>query len=367
MSGTLVFQITKDTITTDLLRLGLDSADAKLGLGTSSPAFPLHVEGDGYIGGDLTILTAARVSSTSSQLVLGKVNTITLSAITPSASRTYTFSDVGANANFAMTEGDQTINGTKTFGGTLVANTLSSNMIPPIGTIVSYNPGYYTATANVGFTVVGPSSNTVAAVNAYLPSNWRVCDGTALINASSPIWNAAGRFLPHLTNNRFIMGSTITGTNFNNSTSVTLTVANLPTHSHSIAHDHGSFNSGDQSQVHTHGIDPPSTDSGSHAGHSHPQLVTNPDPTSGNLSGRHDYVGDSAKMSAYAQGTRTGDAGTHLHSLNIAAFNSGDSSRGHEHPVDVPNITGSSGPVGSGSSFDILPNYLTNFYIIRIF
>jgi len=56
------------------------------------------------------------------------------------------------------------------------AITLNSDIAPPVGTIVAWQGGYYTAAANVGFTDV--LGNTVANVNTYLPSSWRVCDGT---------------------------------------------------------------------------------------------------------------------------------------------------------------------------------------------
>ena len=61
------------------------------------------------------------------------------------------------------------------------------NLSAPVGAIVAYNPGYYTASNNTGFTFVGVGANTVAAVNSYLPSNWRVCDGAALNPAAFSI------------------------------------------------------------------------------------------------------------------------------------------------------------------------------------
>ena len=83
----------------------------------------------------------------------------------------------------------------------------------PVGTIVAYNPGYYTNGTNGGFTVVGPTSNTIADVNAFLNlSGWFVCDGDVVSVGSSPIWNGAGRYLPQLNNSRFLMGSTTAGT-----------------------------------------------------------------------------------------------------------------------------------------------------------
>lgn len=55
------------------------------------------------------------LSSITNQITLGTTNTTTISATAPSASRTYTLADVGADASFVMTESAQTINGTKSF------------------------------------------------------------------------------------------------------------------------------------------------------------------------------------------------------------------------------------------------------------
>jgi hypothetical protein len=65
---------------------------------------------DGALGFDSLTLTAIV-----NQLTLGTGSTITLSAPTPATSVTYTIPDVGANASFVLTEGNQTINGVKSF------------------------------------------------------------------------------------------------------------------------------------------------------------------------------------------------------------------------------------------------------------
>ena len=56
------------------------------------------------------------------------------------------------------------------------------------------------------------ASNSVAGANVYLnPLGWYVCDGTAPSIAASAIWNTVGRYLPNLTDDRFIQGSTTAG------------------------------------------------------------------------------------------------------------------------------------------------------------
>ena len=118
----------------------------------------------------------------------------------------------------------------------------------PIGTIVAFQYGYFTAAANSGYTPVG--TNTVAGVNAIVGgSGWRVCDGSALNLPGSPIYSGAGRYLPNLTDGRFLAGHATAGlaagSNWSTHThtlvaesfasgGTSLTEANLPPHSHSI-------------------------------------------------------------------------------------------------------------------------------------
>ena len=115
--------------------------------------------------------------------------------------------------------------------------------LPPVGSIIAYSPGYFTNGSNAGFTHQMVSANTVAAVNALLNSSgWYVCDGAALNDADSGIFNGAGRYLPNLTDDRFFMGDTVAGgiggANSNNiaHTHTTgnhaLTVGEMPEHFH---------------------------------------------------------------------------------------------------------------------------------------
>lgn len=117
--------------------------------------------------------------------------------------------------------------------------------LPPVGSIIAYSPGYFTNGSNAGFTHQMVSANTVAAVNALLNSSgWYVCDGAALNDADSGIFNGAGRYLPNLTDDRFFMGDTVAGgiggANSNNiahthtTGSHVLTIAEMPEHSHNF-------------------------------------------------------------------------------------------------------------------------------------
>lgn len=115
---------------------------------------------------------------------------------------------------------------------------------------------------------------------------------------------------------------------------VTLSTANLPSHSHSINHDHGSFNSG---AAGTHAHDPAGGSSQSFA--SFPRVQS--------LSFQDFAFGNTGSVPVAPVGTPwLESAGT-------------DTEPNHQHSVDVPNFTGTSGPTGSGTAFSILSPYIT--------
>ena len=105
----------------------------------------------------------------------------------------------------------------------------------PVGCVIPFMGGYFTNGSNGGFTNV--LGNSVAAVNgAVSAAGYRVCDGAALNVTASPIFNGTGRYLPNLTDSRFLMGSTSAGgVGGGNTMAHTHTLV----HTHTIAHVHG--------------------------------------------------------------------------------------------------------------------------------
>lgn len=67
------------------------------------------------IAGAKTFSSAVTINPTTNQIVLGVTNTTTISSTAPAASRVYTIPDVGGSADFLFTVGAQTITGAKTF------------------------------------------------------------------------------------------------------------------------------------------------------------------------------------------------------------------------------------------------------------
>ena len=98
----------------------------------------------------------------------------------------------------------------------------SIGALVPIGSIVALLSGYFTGTSNYGYTPV---------VQA-LPAQWHECDGS-VFNNGGVIYNGGGRYLPKLTDSRFLMGSSSPG-GIGGQNSTTLSAANLPTHSHTV-------------------------------------------------------------------------------------------------------------------------------------
>jgi hypothetical protein len=99
----------------------------------------------------------------------------------------------------------------------------------PIGGIIPYLPGYFTTGSNGGFFNVALA----------LPDELREANGALCFDIDSPLFNGTGRYLPNLTDNRFLSGSNAPGS-VGGQNSFQLTTANLPPHTHSITHDHGS-------------------------------------------------------------------------------------------------------------------------------
>jgi len=90
-----------------------------------------------------------------------------------------------------------------------VAYTPFAGGTPP-GTITAWVGGYFKDGVNGNFTNV--LGNTVLEANTYLnPFAYYVCNGALLNDKDSPIWNKSNRYLPNLTDERFLAGSTAAG------------------------------------------------------------------------------------------------------------------------------------------------------------
>jgi hypothetical protein len=299
---------------------------------------------------------------------------------TATASGTWIF---GANSSTAR---NLIVNGT---AATAAAH-LGGGGLVPVGSIVAYNPGYYTNASNGGFTTTGPAGNSVAQINTFInAAGWYVCDGAALNNVSSPIWNAAGRNLPNLTDSRFLMGSISAGATGGGSTVLaanqipTLTSTGTVTNTGTTV---GPVNTGTQSAFHTHPVTGNTNTDGNHPhtisdpGHNHTATIFG-GPNTGFANNTTGLVRGGGSVQPSNFGTAEGNTvtGTGIsvsntgsdHSHGIS-FNSSTESVSHTHTI--PSLTVNSGQSvsvaytnGSPQPVDTIPKYLSTYFIIRAF
>lgn len=102
----------------------------------------------------------------------------------------------------------------------------------PVGSIMAWLPGYFANSSNGFYTEI----------SITLPAWWKKCDGTAPNDPESPVWNSPSRYLPNLTDNRFLMGSTLANKgSIGGQNSFIISTSNLPPHTHtyhaSVAYD----------------------------------------------------------------------------------------------------------------------------------
>lgn len=279
-------------------------------------------------------------------------------------------------------------------------NFIPSYGLNPVGSIVAYNPGYYSNSANSGFSLVGPSTNNAAGVNNFLNAQgYYVCDGAAVNVAGSPIWNAGGRHVPNLSNDRFLQGSSSCGSQGGSNSSAH---THQYTHTHAYAHTH-LYN-------HTHGTNNQLgtiTLAHSHTVNNHTHNITAHSHGSGTLYTRIDKTGttiytnqtnvaawsasegfnvnsDFSSGSTRSRGMRVSGNTSNNGNVSTGGSSPGTNSRlsnynaSHSHSTNSQSAnvtTDQNTSTTTGQSTDITtnqsntnnrPQYLTTYYIIRV-
>ncbi|HRZ18962.1 MAG TPA: hypothetical protein P5136_02805, partial [Methanofastidiosum sp.] len=203
----------------------------------------------------------------------------------------------------------------------------------PIGVILPYLPGYFANSSNSTFTDLYSGGS--------LSDSYRLCDGTAVNDPASPIFNGTGRYLPNLTDNRFLMGGVI---------SPTLTGGtNSSTHTHSLPGHYHQMNTGIGSNL--------SATTSTHSNtHSH------------TISTFHETITGSTHAINYSNQDGSDPWPT----------TTGSYSHSHSHTISSSQISGSIGNVTGGidgnttmtttaiSATENRPLYLTCRFIMRI-
>jgi hypothetical protein len=236
----------------------------------------------------------------------------------------------------------------------------------PVGTIMAWSGGYFLNGTNGTFTNV--LGNSVANANSYLnPRGFYICDGSAVNNSNSPIFNGAGRFLPNLTDSRFLQGNTIAGgVGLNTSNTVTISSNNLPSHSHTFTTDpfSGTSNSvtvASNGHTHTRGslralvgiangnvVRANTTDVAS-TGYGEYWRTNNPSEA---LLQRFILGGTNTMSRVNIDGTSDGNNGT-----SVVAGTTNIPSHSH---------SGTASASFSNTAIDIRPKYLDVFYVIKV-
>ncbi len=101
---------------------------------------PVSLGGSTLATNSTPTFASETLTAVTNQLTLGTTNTDIISATAPSASRTLTIPDPGADASFVMTQGNQTLAGQKTFSTTIVGSITGNS-----GTVTN---GVYTTGTN---------------------------------------------------------------------------------------------------------------------------------------------------------------------------------------------------------------------------
>jgi microcystin-dependent protein len=243
----------------------------------------------------------------------------------------------GTVAGSTTFSGSVTLPGTISLGGTLIS-TLS---FPPTGSIMPYAGG----TAPAGWLLCDGtpySTTTYAALFAVCGSTYNTSAGQ-----SAP---TAGNFRVPILKGRMPVGLDAAITDFNTlgksggSTTVTITVAQMPSHNHGVTAELTSGVVAITETPHSHGVNP----------HTHTNQVT----TSA-ASGLHDNVADYV-----AAGTNGAPTSTGIASISSTGLTTNSASTGISGSVGR-GITVTNPDIGGNGAHDNMSPYLVLNYIIK--
>jgi len=140
------------------------------------------------IAGAKTFLDQVKIDEASNQLVLGTTNTTTITAPNPAANRTITLPDAGGDSSVVLTEGNQTLNGTKTFSSTVITNS-GIDVAATAGTDTLTIGGTNADVINVGRS--GATVNVIGTTFNQQVTNVNVEDKNITVNSGGPAGSGA--------------------------------------------------------------------------------------------------------------------------------------------------------------------------------
>lgn len=217
---------------------------------------------------------------------------------------------------------DSAVTSAKIADATIVAGDIATatlKLLCPVGTISAYG-------------------------GASAPTGWLLCDGTAINASYTELIALVGANTPDM-KGKFALGKTAAGTGstlLGSGGSTTIAEANLPSHTHTINHNHAAFNTSGSDGTHTHTISDP--------GHTH---VTNVSFGNGGANSGPYYFNEGTQIDGPATDSST--TGVTVTSTNSA----------HTHSIDVPELTGVSSGNGTGSGTAYFQPFVAVSYIIK--
>ena len=200
---------------------------------------------------------------------------------------------------------------------------------------------------------------------------WAICNGAEVETAAFPeLFNvlgyayggSGGRFkIPNLVDH-FPLGA---GTLAARGVSGGSKDQTVPTHTHTINHDHAQATSSNNSISHTHSIE-----------HNHPPITTSADSHTHNLRGAEVngsggslglFLNADYETTSYGVVGNT-SADSHTHTANMVTYtgSSGIQSANHTHTVNLPSFSGTSGTTGVTPTNANMPPYVGIAYVIRV-
>jgi microcystin-dependent protein len=254
-----------------------------------------------------------------------------------------------------------TFTGTATFAtassGNVTVTTLAT--LPAntsIGSVSATEIGYLDGITSSVQTQINSAAGATAPTGSIIlwttgtaPSNWLLCNGAAVSRttyanlwnvlraggSTSPYGNGDGSTTFNLPNlvGRVPFGADGNQDEFNflgetgGTKTLTIAIANLPVHNHSIDHNHAAFDT---------------SSGGSHT---------------------HTYTDRGNTSTTFSYGSGLGQLS--LAENTSGSYTTSSSGSSHSHEINVPNFSGTSGNTGSGTALPSLPPYIVLNYIIK--
>lgn len=321
---------------------------------------------------EIVQVTAHSASATSCTIVRGQqstsahshvLNTPWVVAATPSDFDELPFRKVTTKGDMLVATAANTVTRLPvgTDGLPLVADSAQANG-------VAYEQLNVGALATAVQNLLVPAGTTATTVAAAAPTGWLFFNQT-VVNAQTLYpslwavapagWKSGSSLVLPDTRDKFIVGA---GSSFTLGTAAgsntkTIGTGNLPSHSHTIDHDHPAGTTSTVSSDHSHGFSGTTDTQGNHA---HTTGVA----SNGFISDGAGNNGSAgiASGAGFAFTTVTGTTGAHAHNYS---GNTGGISANHTHTFDVAAISGSSGSTGSGTALDITPANLALNWMIK--